>query len=122
MPFKSKEHQSQWQKDHPENVRRNSAAFRVRVRARMIAAYGGRCVNCCESDPVVLVLDHINDDAQQDRKTNGHTGGCKMYRQLELKGWPKAGYQLMCHNCNFRKEYFRRRRINLKEGLFALDQ
>jgi len=75
----------------------------------MINAYGGKCQQCDESDPIVLVLDHINDDSKKDREINKHNGGYKMYLHLRRNGWPKGQHQLMCHNCNFRKEYKRRK-------------
>jgi hypothetical protein len=80
------------------------------IRLEMVAAYGGKCLKCGESDPIVLLLDHINDDAKLDKKQHGHHGGWMMYRRLRKLGWPKDRYQLLCHNCNYRKELERRKR------------
>lgn len=90
--------------------------YRARLRKEMIAAYGGKCSCCNETDPVVLVLDHINDDAPVDRIINNHKGGYRMYADLRRRGWPKDNHQLLCHNCNFRKEYYRRNPNALKES------
>jgi len=79
--------------------------YRENVRHEMIEAYGGKCVVCRENDPIVLVLDHIDDDAWEDKRV----GGYNLYLQLRRQGWPKGRYQLLCHNCNFRKEYIKRR-------------
>jgi hypothetical protein len=99
----------------PENERaarrrKRYAKWIEEIRTEMVAAYGGFCVQCGESDPIVLLLDHIRDDAKLDKRKNGHHGGWMMYRQLKKLGWPKDRYQLLCHNCNYRKEYERRKR------------
>lgn len=79
------------------------------IRLEMVAAYGGKCIGCNENDPIVLVLDHVKDDAKLDKLQHGHHGGWIMYRRLRKLGWPKERYQLLCHNCNYRKEHKRRR-------------
>lgn len=64
----------------------------------MVEAYGGRCVcvNCPETNPAFLTLDHVNGDGKAHRKKVGsHT-----YRDLKRQGWPKDGYRLLCWNCN----------------------
>ena len=55
-----------------------------------------------------LVLDHVDDDGAADKKI-GLTGGFKTYAALRRAGWPKDRHRLLCHNCNFRKEYRRRK-------------
>ena len=83
--------------------------YRERMRLEMVEAFGGKCVECREDDPLVLVLDHIENDAKDDRAQNKHKGGYKLYMHLRRNGWPKGRHQLLCHNCNFRKEYMRRK-------------
>jgi hypothetical protein len=90
--------------------RKRTAQWCEDIRAEMVAAYGGKCLHCGENDPIVLLLDHINDDAKLDKKRHGHHGGWIMYRRLRKIGWPKDRYQLLCHNCNYRKEIERRKR------------
>lgn len=74
----------------------------------MIVGYGGVCLMCEETDPVVLVLDHINDGGGKERRGCYRTQGPTLYLALKRAGWPQDKYQLLCHNCNFRKEYKRR--------------
>lgn len=85
------------------------SGYREKVRLEMIDAYGGKCSRCGIDDHEVLVLDHINDDAKKDRSENNHNGGYKMYMFLRKLDWPKESHQLLCHNCNFKKEYARRK-------------
>lgn len=108
MAYRDNEKRRKWYADNQHKCRKNEATYRLNLRLEMVAAYGGQCCKCGESDFVVLVLDHIEDDARTDRKENNHNGGWRMYSRLRKLGWPQGRYQLLCHNCNFRKEYYRR--------------
>lgn len=98
-----------WYANHKDDIAEYYKEYRDNIKQYTINAYGGKCVECGESDFIVLVLDHINDDAQQDRLENNHKGGFKLYQYLRRNGYPKGRYQVLCHNCNFRKEYWRRK-------------
>lgn len=70
----------------------------------MIAAYGGKCVCCDESQPEFLSLDHIANDGASERKERGwKLSGVHLYRALRRAGYPKERYQLLCMNCNWAK-------------------
>lgn len=77
----------------------------------MIQAYGGCCLRCGECDPAVLTLDHIYDDGTVERDLHGVSarGGTKFYGRLKKEGWPTDRVQLLCFNCNIKKEAARRR-------------
>ena len=98
-----------WYQANKNHCAKYYSDYREKLKRETIAAYGGKCVVCGETDFVVLVLDHIHDDAKQDRNENKHNGGYKMYQYLKRENWPKGKHQVLCHNCNFRKEYFRRK-------------
>lgn len=104
--------------DRAGYVKSNRAKFslygarqRDALKLEMIAEYGGRCCHCREDDPVVLSLDHINDDAYVETELYGEAarGGHKQYQRLKQLGWPKDRFQLLCFNCNAKKEHQRRR-------------
>jgi len=82
-------------------------ADRSRIKAETIAAYGGVCLACDEKDPACLTIDHVRDDgAAERRKMGSGGGGTNLYRWLRRFGFPKDNYQLLCHNCQWRKRIY----------------
>lgn len=88
------------------------ARQRDKLKEEVVAAYGGKCCHCGINNPVVLCLDHINDDAHIEKELYGLNarGGHKIYGKLKAQGWPKDRFQLLCYNCNAVKEHERRRK------------
>jgi hypothetical protein len=81
---------------------RHGREHRQRFRAEMIAAYGGRCACCGESEPVFLCLDHPNgvpDEHRNARHRSGRLSPDKLCALLKRQGWPQE-YRLLCWNCN----------------------
>jgi hypothetical protein len=74
---------------------------RIKIKLEMIQAYGGKCVICSEQHPFFLVLDHVENNGSYEKER-----GTDFYKKLKKLGFPKEGLQLLCHNCNARKEYF----------------
>jgi hypothetical protein len=71
--------------------------------------YGGCCNACGESDPLVLQIDHVKNNGKDHVDKKGRrVGGGWLYNQIKKAGYPKDEYQLLCANCNARKEWFRR--------------
>ena len=79
-------------------INRRSRERAWMLKLEMVAAYGGRCVCCGETEPIFLAIDHINGGGKSDR-LRGH-GGFHFYAKLKKLGWPKDEYRLLCHNCN----------------------
>lgn len=112
----AKEYASSWYQNNKRNQNLYYIDYRDKLKQEMVRQFGGVCLSCGEEDYIVLVLDHIYDDGCIDRK-QGLEGGHKLYQRLKKAGWPKDRHQLLCHNCNFRKEYRRRKdAVRLREA------
>lgn len=103
---KQRDRLSKYRKANKEKVNGYNArwgtVYRQRVRAEMIAAYGGRCACCGESNHQFLQLDHIYNDGAADRR-NRNGNQSRHWAKLKKQGWPKDRLQLLCANCNFGK-------------------
>jgi hypothetical protein len=78
---------------------------RFQLRLDTIAAYGGKCTCCGETQTEFLTIDHIEGDGAHERKHFDRSGQ-KMYAWLRRQGWPKDRYQLLCFNCNCAKGFY----------------
>lgn len=83
--------------------RRNATrAQRYRIlKAQALAAYGGKCACCGESEEAFLVFDHVNDDGAEHRKTV--SSGLIVW-WLARHDYPDT-VQILCANCNTAKQY-----------------
>ena len=81
-------------------------ASRWRLKAELVAAYGGSCVCCGETALMFLTIDHVNRDGKQHREKFGGRGSSRqIYLELKRLGWPQDNYRLMCMNCNWATRY-----------------
>ena len=94
MPFKDRAKARQFSKE-----------WHQKIRLQALQLLGGSCVHCGANDPIVLDIDHVHNDGQKERQL------MTVYQQASrlVQGrLPLERYQLLCKNCNWRKEYFRR--------------
>lgn len=83
----------------------SSKKYRAALRTRVLRAYGGEmptCACCGESIVEFLAIDHIHGGGNAHRRSIGSNCGASIYKWLERNGFP-AGFQVLCHNCNFAK-------------------
>ncbi len=74
-------------------------AFKVEV----MAAYGGKCACCGETEIAFLSIDHKRDNGADHRREIKSTGGEDFYRWLRERGYPQDDFQCLCMNCNWAK-------------------
>jgi hypothetical protein len=92
-----------WVKANPEKRRKNALAYYYRLQDAAIRAYGGyKCNWCGIEEPLVLCLDHVENNGRAHRKELGTLGGHVFYKWLKDNGYP-AGFQVLCMNCNHAK-------------------
>ncbi len=96
------EYQRDYAAKNAEKLRAYQRAWRAErhgiLRAAMLAAYGGKCACCGETEPKFLELDHIFNDGAEHRRRYGHADA--EWIALHRAGWPKDRHQLLCSNCN----------------------
>ena len=68
-----------------------------RLRLEAVKAYGETCRCCGETRAIVLTLDHIVPIGKDRPPTNA------VLARLRREGWPPAGLQVLCYNCNYAK-------------------
>jgi transposase-like protein len=107
-PQTSREYSKQYYKNHPKYNVPWCRENRIKIRAEMIQAYGGKCSKCGINNPLLLDIDHIHNDGSEQRKQG--MWGWRLYRWLRKYEYPKDNFQLLCKNCNWLKEMERRRK------------
>ena len=85
---------------YPERYKAKQRRSRQKLRAEMVAAYGGKCSCCGETNIEFLTLEHINNDGAEHRASLGTGGGNKVWFDLKKRGWPKEGFTILCWNCH----------------------
>jgi 5-methylcytosine-specific restriction endonuclease McrA len=78
---------------------------REQNRLKVIEMLGGKCVQCGETDSIVLEIDHIIPLNHNNRK--GEHGINLMMKILAVK-LPLKDVQILCSNDNTRKTYYER--------------
>jgi len=98
---------TEWNKNNSAKKAEKAATWYRKMRHEVIMAYGGykcNCPGCDETEPLFLVIDHVNNDGHKYRKTkNGykvgeHTGG-KLLSWIKKHNFPE-GFQVLCASCN----------------------
>jgi hypothetical protein len=96
----------QYCNDNKEKVSGRRQDYLHRVKLDVLFYYSDgtmACLNCGISDVDVLCLDHINNDGKHDR-----VRWRNMHVYAKKRNYPN-GLQVLCYNCNMKKEIERKR-------------
>lgn len=113
---KTNNYNKKYRKESPEKRRQYDYDAGRKLKLGVFIHYGeGKicCKNCGITDPDLLTIDHINDNGAEERKTKGL--GKNFYQWLKNNNFP-PGYQILCWNCNHKKELLRLRNRYNKTG------
>lgn len=92
-----------WRDKNPEKHKQHMVGTRQKLKAAIIAAYGGKCICCGEDHSDFLTVEHKNGGGRKHREGRGTYG---VYRDIIRAGFP-ADYTILCMNCNHAKRYDR---------------
>lgn len=99
-----------WNEANPERRKELREQDRKNARSEVIASLTNgqnACVGCGNDDINVLCIDHIHNDGSQDRRR----GSIYVWLRARLRAKTPGiqdRFQVLCHNCNHRKELGRR--------------
>ncbi len=96
-----------WRTENRERMREGESKRYLKRKIESIEAYGGMCAHCDQKDVKFLVIDHINDDGAEDRRV-WKNKVADIHLWLKKNKYP-IGYQVLCGNCNLKKERMRRK-------------
>lgn len=97
-----REYNRQYEVVHRAERTKAHREYRRVRRLQILEHYGGKCACCGETESKFLSLDHINNDAANDRKMYGRAS----WQVAIQKGMPNT-FQVLCHNCNLAKGFYK---------------
>ncbi|HEY8096127.1 MAG TPA: hypothetical protein VIE65_08535 [Methylobacter sp.] len=86
------------------NIKNNRNAYWKSRKLLCYSTLGNACRLCQESDIDVLVIDHVNDDGSIERASG--TSRLELWNKIIHRDGADR-YQLLCFNCNLKKEILR---------------
>jgi hypothetical protein len=87
----------------------NQTLHRLSLRQKAINILGGQCIVCNERNVIKLCIDHIHNDGSQERTKFGFRKIVSMLLSNTAK--PNV-YQVLCFNCNRKKQILKLRNLN----------
>ena len=100
--------------DRLRKMRERESKLKLEVFLAYTAEGKPHCVQCGVSDIDVLCIDHVFNGGNEHRRQLGISSGTVFYRWLKKNNFPD-GFQILCFNCNRKKEMVRLRELHQQE-------
>jgi len=97
----------EYQRKNRKYYRENSYRYTEKIKRLAVERLGGKCCKCGIADIDVLCIDHINNDGHIERKQG--IKGLMLQLEVTRISNVESRYQLLCANCNLKKEIARRK-------------
>lgn len=97
---------SLWRKANKAKIAAYAKKYYIQTRINVLSHYSNgtlTCACCSENRYEFLSIDHINGGGNQHRK---RLGSKYIYSWLVQSNFP-YGYQVLCHNCNMAKAFYK---------------
>jgi|SRR5688572_27083185 len=94
----------EWRKKNPSYGKSYGAKRAREIKAEAVAAYGGECRCCGETELAFLSLDHVNGDGKKHRQEIFGQKGGSMWAWAKRNEYPSS-LRLLCFNCNFAEHW-----------------
>lgn len=90
-----------WKAKKPAHVKAYMAERRLRIKAELVAGYGGKCTCCGETSIEFLTLEHLNGGGRAHRAIKDSLA---IFNEVIKSNFPSE-YTILCMNCNFAKRF-----------------
>ena len=101
----SKKVRAEWTLEKRQEALEYRRAWKARLHEEVYGAYGGACACCGEAEPRFLMIDHVNGDGAEHRRSIGVCAGFKFYLWLRREDFRNnPALQVLCANFSLAKE------------------
>jgi hypothetical protein len=82
--------------------------YHRKIRKQVLEKYGNKCTCCGEDRWPFLVIDHINDDGNKERRKRygSQSGSARSFMLLLAREPIRSDLQILCWNCNSAKSLY----------------
>lgn len=85
--------------EHRVSTREKARVKLALLRQEMFDHLGHSCSCCGETEKIFLGIEHLKGGGREHRRG----AGSGFLRSIQLEGWPRDKYAVLCHNCNLGK-------------------
>jgi len=103
-PEKRRKYAKEWSNKNPEKRRKISREWLTKLRKEALDKLGGECINCGETRPYVLQIDHVIEFRIRDKKRSDQDRGYMLHLHIVNDTLDEnEELQVLCANCHLEK-------------------